>query len=748
MTQKNPNKNSESDKIEVDDRIDWLSYQMFGFISDYIVDNTSYSDYTDMAISKPSRYYVCRIIFDSIVTLLFLMIFFNVAYTLISAGSSVLGFISSTVEISSIFGLFVEFIRYSIDTILFVMESSLEFITRDLETEAIIADVIDYIGDRPILQPIVATLYGFYTTVQQLVIELTPSVEFTEVTLIPESFKDRIDQLINVEITPLLIRFVLTIILAPLIAGIYFVYRSYYPIYLSNEIKRAIDDRLPQASLFMYALTKGGLGLGRAMTELGESTETYGEISYIFRDITKRAEYSKGDLRQSILEESKRTNHDGLEEFLYGLVSVMDTGSDATSYLQLQTEGFLEQKRKTQESYFSFLDILSEIFIIIFVVAPVFVLVIQLVSALTGGVNRLLTQMVPYVLIPAGGFIISIVLYVIGTSGNNAKYIPLPKTLYEARYESKTGNKITRSTTLDDILTNIQRTVIENPYYSIFATLPLTLMYYSIMIQIGVIPLSLEGITEEMLQVTVYGYFIPLCLVLAPWSYVYEVRKKKNLRINRQLPLLLENIKEANDRGLTLEESFEAVATTDSTELYSRLTKAVNKSKITSNLNRSLIEFSNDLKVPRLSEAVSLLTKANGVSGNISKTVGTIANDFNELYEINRERRQRAKEYVTVVFVSILICTLLIIALDVVFFTYISEQGAYEQDGVDINVLGDIPVDFFRRVFLHTLMTISFFSGIVAGIMENNDAQNGFKYIIIFSTIGIVSYALMYAIFV
>lgn len=745
MSKKNLNPYETSDVIDVDDRLDWISYQLFRPLADYVVNNTEYSKYINTSINKPTRYYISRLLFDGLLSLILVVVILNLLYTLISAGTEIIEAITSVIQLSSVLVLFAEFIRYGASIILFAIEESTGFIFSDLSLETIISYITEVVLQYPVLQPIAAAIIGVQTAISESLSQLLPELNLDSLNLIPEEFDiiSLIEAASGIEITSGLIRMIITFVITPLIVLSYVGYKMYYPIYIANERKRSVDKKLPQSVLFLYALTKGGLDIGRAMQELGRSEDTYGEMANVFTDITRRAKYSNGDLRESLIKETKNTNHEDLEDFLYGLVSAMDTGSDTVRYLELQTEEFLEQKRDEQESYFSFLDILSEMFVILFVVAPIFILIIQLVSAMTGGFSRPLTQLVPYLFVPAGGFVISALLYIIGSSRSGEVGIRLPDSMHQKRYKTEKGVTLREEDSFyDKIIDNLFNNIAENPYYSLIFTMPIIFIYYSIMIQLNVIPLNIESITNNMLQVTIYGYYIPLVIIIGPWTYLYEIHRRKKERVNRQLPVLLENVKEANRRGLTLQESFEAASTTDSTELYQKLSDAINKSSITANLNRALIEFSNDLRIPRLSEAISLLTKANRVSADVSQAVETIADDFNELYKIQRTRQQKAREYVVVVFVSILISALLIISLDIVFFTFITEQTAAAAQNTQVDVLSDIPSQFFRRVFLHSLMTVSLVSGFVAGIMENNNPQNGFKYILIFTTITIFAYTL------
>jgi len=130
-----------------------------------------------------------------------------------------------------------------------------------------------------------------------------------------------------------------------------------------------------------------------------------------------------------------------------------------------------------------------------------------------------------------------------------------------------------------------------------------------------------------------------------------------------------------------------------------------------------------------------------------------IADDFTALYELKDERGRKAKAYVAIIFVSIMVCTLVLVSIDFVFFGFVAEQasGAGGGEGSDsapqVSSFDSLPTGFFNRILLHTVMMLSLVSGIVSGIMENNSPKNGFKYVIVLTTVTLFIFTMLEVLF-
>jgi len=727
----------------IDNKVDISSYIIFKPITDYIIEETSYSDYTKSYSKKPSRFYISRIPFETLIfaiTTLFMILF---TYAFFTYGmSEITSIITGILSSANIIYIFLEIIRFLVDVSLYIISQSLDFIESTISTEEIINIITNIATENVVVGILIATFYSSFQFIIEILIELNPNIELDGIQLIPtEELREVLPE--QVFDAALLLNIALVIIL-PLMTLAFVVYKFYMPVYHVNEKTRKINQILPQSYLFLYSLTKGGLTITQSMEELANSKNTYTHVSQVFDDIITQSKYGNKSLESAIKTQAKQTKSTELEDFLQGLINVLDTGSDVSSYLEGKTQQALNQEKKDQESYFNTLEMLSEAYIVTFVLAPIFIMVLQLVSAMTGDFNRPLTQMVPYMHVPAGGLIISLVIYILGSQYTNTNKIPKPLLLYQVSNNIEHKNEKSWLDYLDEIQ--------KYSSLSLLITLPVLFIYLSIMIQTNVIPLTAEEWNEIPLQATIYGYYIPLLIVLAPWTLLYEREKRRRKRIETQLPQMLNNIQESNKRGLNINEAISTAAQSGTGNFYEELRKSLRKSEIFGNLNYALVEFANKLETPKISQAVDLIARANSVSGDVSTVMKIIADDFTALYELKQQRETKAKAYVAIIFVSIMICTLVLLAIDVVFFGFVAEQATgngdmEEQDTPEISSFDSLPTGFFNRVLLHTVMMLSLVSGIVSGIMENNNPKNGFKYVIILTTVTIFAFTILEVLF-
>lgn len=746
MSENEENSNDDSPRFSVDrsqigSQLDEFAYSAFGPATEYILDSTDYREYTSR-MQKPTRYYISRIFLDTILAFAVSTIIFLIV-SLLFLGGFTSFFAPLMTIILELFSVIPWVISISYDSLQVVFTPIVELATGFFSSDEV-SVIVDTLMGLPLLGPVFTGIFAVIFIIAEFLTlvasELSPQgLESPEPNF--DFSSDFGGSLLPPEVIALI-----AVTLVFLVTLLALIYRVYYPIYYNNELDRSVERNRAESYLFLYAMTKGGLGAGRAMEELGRAKDTYGMTAEVFESIVQRAKFSSMNLRDSIVVEARSSENEELSDFLYGIVNTMDTGSQVSNYLESKSQEALEEKRKEQESFFDILDIISETYVILVVVFPVFVLVIQMVSGIIGSFfNQFLLQLIPYMFIPAGGFVIATIVYVFGDSKSSYTEITKPMAPYEIKYEKKLKDE--EEGLIDEFGFNPFEQMLYKPSYTLLITVPLVLIYLAIVFQLGVIPLSQEGWNEDPMLPTFYGYFVPIIIFLLPWSIVYEREKYRRSRLESQLISLLETVRASNERGLTLQESLATAADVEDDGLYNELSKAINKSRVTNQLDRSLVEFANEVKVPRISEAMYLITRANQVSGNISSVLQTVTNDFNELYRIRKDRSRRAKEYASTILMALLVGIVLILSLDVLFFDFIANQtpdtsGSSAAAQAGVNLFGDLPQGIFRRLFLHTVMSIALMSGLVIGIMDNGRPENGFKFIIAFSTLGIVAFLL------
>lgn len=757
-------------------RYSWLSYRIFHRIADWISESTDYDSYLKRAaIDDTSRIYVAKIFMTGIVLWLSIAILSNLIVIPPSWISALIGVATAVVEATSLPLILGSIGQGIIDTI-----QEIIFIGTSVDYQSIVSGItstLRSIGESFV--PIGIFLLGIATLfdailqpVYDIIVEL-----FSSVDLSASGGGNGIDNIISQinSITPTrsFIRNVIALVIAPLLMIFYILLKFYAPIYIANERAREIDSNLPRSYTFMHALSEGGLGTYDSMKKLAESEDAYGEVSVSFQKIIRNANQAGESLSSSIKKSAEETPSEKLSSFLNGLTNAIETGSDVNSYIKSRADRALEEAREKQESRLEMYELISESYVIIFVASPVFFIILQLVQAMAGSATRSVTQMVPYLIVPVGGFLISAIVYMTGKQdgpsysrldpGKTSRWYDIEKHSVNET-ESKDKRFSNLGHTFRSFLTSPIYKLKYNPKMTLLVTVPIALLVIVFGIQAGFIPTGgisseqaaqMEGVETEMsfmervdemyIELTIFGFYLPLMIILVPWSILYEMKRRRRERIISQLPQMFNSIAEANKRGLTLQESLQSTASSSNSNLYNELQKAIRRSKFTNDINGSLVRFANHMRVPRLSQSIRLLVEANKVSSNVTIVVEKIAEDLESNYALLRDRKQRARMYVVTVFVAFLIGGAVLIALDVTFFSFIVDEigssgGNSTSQASEASYGQDLPINFFRRVFIHTLLLLGLVSGLVSGMMENGEPQNGFKYAIFMMTLGLIAF--------
>lgn len=769
-------------KEERRDKYYWVSYRLFHRIADRIADKTSYPDVLKGSASDvTARQYISLALLNTFIIGISIVILSNLfaipgswITTMINIFNFVISLTSLPLLVEDLASQVVEVVstvvsvgaEIEFSALLQGLEQSLREIGRDIQVIGALLLAVATAFDSlilPVVESLSEALAESGVSGQQDVQNDVSDLIDTALSLIPPRNQ---------------IRLFVMVVVAPVVSILYLVFKLVWPKYVASERGRKIDNNLARSYTFMHALSAGGLGVYEAMSKLAESEDAYGEVSVAFQKIVRNSNKAGGSLSSAIGQVSEETPSSELKDFLNGLTNTIETGSDVNAYVESRAKRALEDAREKQEARLGMYELVSQGYIIIFVAAPIFFIILQLVEAMVGSVNKDVAQMVPYVIIPVGGFLITAIIYLTGQKDNpNFSYLEpeLTSKWYdievhpntEKKYQSRVQKVSHRLRALKSaVLTPIGR-IKYNPKLTLIFTLPLALITVLIGVELGYVPTSsisaqeanqIQGVSgqvslmsridENHLSFSIFVIYLPFMIIALPWSILYELRRRQREKVLSQLPQLFSSIDEANKRGLTLQEAIETTAMNGDSQLYNKLQEAIRTSEFTRDINGSLIDFANEIRVPRLSQSIRLLVEANRVSSNVTVVVDKIAEDLEAKYALNRDRKQRARIYVVIVFVSFLIGSGVLIALDITFFSFISEEIGSQSSGSSAAPSSqsygqDLPVTFFRRVFLHSLLALGFVSGIVAGMMENGKPANGLKYAIVMSTLSLIAFVVV-----
>ena len=527
-----------------------------------------------------------------------------------------------------------------------------------------------------------------------------------------------------------------------LFAGGAFATGYYYPAMRSSTRERRIDILLPHTIVYMYALSHGGMNSFEVLRELAQAEDVYGEVSREFDMVVRDVELFGNDLFSALRDARAITPSENLEQFIDDMISVLDSGSDFSTFLEDEAGTYMDQARDEQESFLDTLAILSEIFIVAFVAAPLFLIVTLLVISILGGGALLQALFLVYLGLPLGmlGFLAAVDILA-------KPYAESTETLEIDREELRQEwsdrveadpdygayeSKKQRDERMEKLRNPIQQIRDRNPLLSLIFTVPVAAAAVVGLAVTGVIPMSLDGLFDAPIVATGAAFVVPFLIVAVPLAMFYESQRRRKKGIAKRFPDTLNILSSANQMGIRLVESLNLVARWSEGALAEELRKVRNDIAWNENVERALLEFANRLRVPQVTRTMKLIAKGNQSSSNLSQIISIAAEDTRNRYQIERRRRSEMGAYTAIVIIGFLVYLAVIVVLDVSYLGKIAQfssgDTASAEGGAAIASLGDLQVGVYRTVFLHSALIQGVGCGLLAGKLAENDILAGLKY--------------------
>ncbi|MBI2076316.1 MAG: type II secretion system F family protein [Candidatus Aenigmarchaeota archaeon] len=183
---------------------------------------------------------------------------------------------------------------------------------------------------------------------------------------------------------PLMIALFSGLIAAATIALIVLTLYHSYPFQLLTTKKNMIDTNMPFAINHMAAIASAGVPPFVIFRLLGDIKE-YGEIRHEAKRIVRNIEVFGMDLTTAIQNVAERTPSDTFRQFLYGIVSTINTGGDLKKFFENSAKDALFDYRLKREKYMKTLETYADFYTAVLIAAPLFFISILAVMALIGG---------------------------------------------------------------------------------------------------------------------------------------------------------------------------------------------------------------------------------------------------------------------------------------------------------------------------------------------------------------------------
>jgi flagellar protein FlaJ len=178
-----------------------------------------------------------------------------------------------------------------------------------------------------------------------------------------------------------------------------------YPRVKGWERKGKIDGHLPYAICWMSFMATTGVIPYLIFRKLAETEEFFGEISQEAKLVVKDVELLGFDFISALRNLTSATPSTNLRTFLQGAMTNALSGGEMGTYFVSKARETMEENRKKFTEFIATLGLISEVYIIGLVAAPLLVIVMFAAMMMLGGTSPMILMVIIYGVIPLGSML-------------------------------------------------------------------------------------------------------------------------------------------------------------------------------------------------------------------------------------------------------------------------------------------------------------------------------------------------------
>ncbi|WP_246391828.1 type II secretion system F family protein [Halosimplex pelagicum] len=524
----------------------------------------------------------------------------------------------------------------------------------------------------------------------------------------------------------------------------------YYPRRVVAARRREIALTLPYAITYTYALTSGGMTFLAVCRQLAAADEVYGEVANEFDVVVREVDLFGNDLPTALGNARTLTPSDPLQRFFDDLLSVLESGGDLEAFLDGESREYLDEAMDEQTAFIETLGTLSEVFVVAFVAAPLFLIVVMLVVSSLGADTVGQVALLVYLVFPLAmvGFLLLIDMLsapyeqpAVVRSADQTR--PTPESADDDRYADY--ERSARRQRLRELLTRPAATVRRRPGASLALTVPLGVAVAGVAVALGVVTPTVEAFLAAPVWTTVGLAVAPLLVATVPLAALHERERRRSLVVTERFPDVLGILASANRMGIGVVDGFDLVVKWTSGTLATELRTVRNDVAWNHDLPSALLAFADRVRVPELTRTVRLIADGSRTTGDLHNLLEVAATDTRARAKVRRARRRAVGTYVAIVVLGFLVYLLVVVLLSGSYLAPLAETPELPESTVTsgLPLGGAVPVDAFEVLFFHSALVQGFGSGLLAGKLAENDVRSGLKYGIGLVVLTVATFALL-----
>lgn len=538
-----------------------------------------------------------------------------------------------------------------------------------------------------------------------------------------------------------------SLIMALLFSTILFNIQMKLPLLWASTRKAYLDQSLTHAVAYLYALSKGGgMSLFDIFKSLSQQRHIYGvaadEFGYIVRDM----EYFGYDMLTALKNANDNSPSEKYKNFLDGMLSIISSGGDVTSYLKNKSEQYRFLASREQKTFLETLAILAEVYITVFVVGPVFLITILIVLGFMGSNSLDVLYTLVYILIPIGTVLFIVFLSTISDNLEGRNIQTSQQILNEfdgvrvneySTIDEKMLKKISwnyRIYNIIDKVSNPFKWLTSKPHYSLILSIPAGLIYilYGIRENLAILSsldfssISLSYINVEAAAAIddyiVFAFFI----ISVPFIVFYEAKRRWVSKVESEMPEFLKKLASINEAGIRLSSAISLVSRSKIGVLNTEIKRMASHISWGGNLEEVLKKFEYRVRTEFNSRIITFIIRASESTSDVISVLNIAASEAEMQNQLKKERSAEMTVYVFIVYIAFLVFLFIVYVLAAYFLPAVPSSAGDAAAGMPLNIQFDM--EAYILLFFHASLIQGVCSGLVAGKMGSGSVLAGVKH--------------------
>jgi flagellar protein FlaJ len=549
-------------------------------------------------------------------------------------------------------------------------------------------------------------------------------------------------------------RAVVAAVTLPLVLGLAFGLgtwglRYYLPGRQAQARARRIDLMLPHAVTYLYALSRGGVGIGTAIERLAESEATYGEVAREMGMVVNHTEYLGADFMQAMQQASEVTPSTALSDFFEDLLNVVESGGDIEAFLVEKREEALQEARGTQASYLENISLFAEVYVSLVVAGALLGLILLMVLGILGSPTLPAVNILVYVGIPGVSLLAILGLDLL--RGPFSQFRAARTTVGPESPErpddpdAAAYDRRKRRYALLDTVRHPFRTFRKRPPTVLYLTVPIALAVAGVFVLLDTVEPTVTALYDAPVAVTTLLGVVPFVVATTPLMVFHELRQRRVDGVHRRFPDLLSSLSSANRMGIRLTEAIDNTTERADDVLARDLSRLNNEIGWFSEIGLAFRRAANRAQTGIEVRTLRLIADSNDASGNLSETLNVAARDARTQRELVRERIRELSSYSVASVVSFLVFLGVILMIDQFYFQEaVAVSQAAPTDGPELPAtLSGIDVEGFELAFFHSALVQGLCIGLVTGKLTRGTVLAGLKYSLLLVAVTVAAFTVI-----